>query len=95
MSIWARSLQKAERLKTRLSSKLPDVEIRCSTDIERTVRTADVLITAAKRLGHDHGIFLNPLGMTMRVGIAGLDCGSERLDRHQVGVLQLQHRDIQ
>jgi ornithine cyclodeaminase/alanine dehydrogenase-like protein (mu-crystallin family) len=44
--IWARSLQKAEQLKTRLSGKLPDVEIRCSSDIECTVRSADVLITA-------------------------------------------------
>lgn len=44
--IWARSLQKAEQLKTRLSGKLPDVEIRCSSAIERTVRSADVLITA-------------------------------------------------
>jgi ornithine cyclodeaminase len=42
--IWARSMQKAEQLKTRLSAELPDVEIRCSSDIERTVRSADVLI---------------------------------------------------
>ena len=46
LAIWARSPQKAEQLKARLSSKLPDVEIHCSTDIERTVRSADVLITA-------------------------------------------------
>jgi len=46
LAICARSPQKAERLKARLSSKLPDVEIHCSTDIERTVRSADVLITA-------------------------------------------------
>jgi ornithine cyclodeaminase/alanine dehydrogenase-like protein (mu-crystallin family) len=44
--IWARSAEKAEQLKTRLSCELPDVEIRCSADIEGTVRTADVLITA-------------------------------------------------
>jgi ornithine cyclodeaminase len=44
--IWARSMQKAEQLKTRLRGQLPDVEIWCSTDIERTVRSADVLITA-------------------------------------------------
>jgi ornithine cyclodeaminase/alanine dehydrogenase-like protein (mu-crystallin family) len=44
--IWARSLQKAEQLKTRLSGRLPDVDIRCSSDIELTVRSADVLITA-------------------------------------------------
>ena len=35
-------------LKTRLSEKLPDVEIRFSSDIERTVRSADVLITATQ-----------------------------------------------
>jgi len=44
--IWARSLQKAEQLKIRLSAKLPNVDIRCSSDIERTIRSADVLITA-------------------------------------------------
>ena len=44
--IWARSLHKAEQLKTWLSGKLPDVDIRCSSDIELTVRSADVLITA-------------------------------------------------
>jgi ornithine cyclodeaminase len=44
--IWARNLQKAEQLKTRLSGKLPDVGIVCASDIERTVRSADVLITA-------------------------------------------------
>ena len=44
--IWARSLQKAEQLSTRLSVELPDVDIRCSSDIEHTVRSADVLITA-------------------------------------------------
>jgi ornithine cyclodeaminase/alanine dehydrogenase-like protein (mu-crystallin family) len=43
--IWARSLQKAEQLETRLRAKLPDVDIRCSSDIECTVRSADVLIT--------------------------------------------------
>ena len=36
---------KAEQLKARLSEKLPGVEIRFSSDIERTVRSADVLIT--------------------------------------------------
>jgi ornithine cyclodeaminase len=44
--IWARELGKAELLKARLSRELPDVDIRCSADIERTVRAADVLITA-------------------------------------------------
>jgi ornithine cyclodeaminase/alanine dehydrogenase-like protein (mu-crystallin family) len=44
--IWARDGHKAEDLKARLSEKLPDVEIRCSSDIENTVRSADVLITA-------------------------------------------------
>jgi ornithine cyclodeaminase len=44
--IWARDPQKAQRLKTRLAGKLPEVEIHCSCDLERTVRSADVLITA-------------------------------------------------
>lgn len=44
--IWARHLEKAEHLKTRLIEKLPNVEIRVSSDLERTVRSADVLITA-------------------------------------------------
>jgi ornithine cyclodeaminase len=46
--IWARSEEKGEVLKTRLSGKLPDVHIRFSPDIERTVRAADVLITATQ-----------------------------------------------
>jgi ornithine cyclodeaminase len=46
--VWARDMGKAENLKTRLREKLPDVEIRCSPDIERTVRSADVLITATQ-----------------------------------------------
>ncbi|HYO03473.1 MAG TPA: hypothetical protein VET27_17035 [Mycobacterium sp.] len=44
--IWARSQQKAEQLKSRLTDELPNVDIRCSSDVERTVRSADVLITA-------------------------------------------------
>lgn len=43
--IWARNPQKAEQLKARLAGKLPGVEIRLSSDIEHTVRSADVLIT--------------------------------------------------
>ncbi len=46
--IWARDMAKAERLKTRLSHELPGVEIHCSSDIEGTVRSADVLITATQ-----------------------------------------------
>jgi ornithine cyclodeaminase/alanine dehydrogenase-like protein (mu-crystallin family) len=45
LSIWARNAQRAEQLKTRLGGALPDVEIRCATDLEDTVRSADVLIT--------------------------------------------------
>ncbi len=48
LSIWARSMPKAEVLKSRLREKLPDVEIWCSPDIESTVRRADVLITATQ-----------------------------------------------
>jgi ornithine cyclodeaminase/alanine dehydrogenase-like protein (mu-crystallin family) len=46
--IWARNMQKAEQLKTRLSDELPGVDIRCSPDLEHTVRSADVLITATQ-----------------------------------------------
>jgi ornithine cyclodeaminase/alanine dehydrogenase-like protein (mu-crystallin family) len=48
LSIWARSAPKAEALKARLSGDLPDVDIRCSADIESAVRHADVLITATQ-----------------------------------------------
>jgi ornithine cyclodeaminase len=41
-------MRKAESLGARLREKLPDVEIRCSPDVERTVRSADVLITATQ-----------------------------------------------
>ncbi|WP_284233787.1 ornithine cyclodeaminase family protein [Mycobacterium antarcticum] len=44
--IWARSRHKAELLKSRLTDELPGVDLRCSPDVERTVRDADVLITA-------------------------------------------------
>src|SRR5438270_9875460 len=44
--IWARDIQKAEHLKTRLLEALPTIEVRVSQDIESTVRSADVLITA-------------------------------------------------
>lgn len=46
--IWARSEEKGETLRARLSERLPDVDIRFSSDIERTVRGADVLITATQ-----------------------------------------------
>lgn len=44
--IWARRQEKAEQLRTCLLGKLPEVEICISNDLERTVRQADVLITA-------------------------------------------------
>ena len=44
--VWARDTAKAEALKTCLQSVLPDVAIHVSSDIEQTVRNADVLITA-------------------------------------------------
>lgn len=44
--IWARSLDKAVRLKERLSGVLPEVEIRITRDIEATVGRCDVLMTA-------------------------------------------------
>jgi ornithine cyclodeaminase len=46
--IWARNPHKAEQLKVRLSRKLPDVNVVCSSDIEHTVSSADVLITATQ-----------------------------------------------
>ncbi|MBE1547764.1 ornithine cyclodeaminase [Mycobacterium sp. OAS707] len=46
--IWARNPQKAQQLKARLSGRLPGVDIRCESDIEETVRSADVLITATQ-----------------------------------------------
>jgi ornithine cyclodeaminase len=48
LQIWARNEHKAETLKARLAKKLPAVDIRCSSDIERTVESADVLITATQ-----------------------------------------------
>lgn len=44
--IWARNPEKAGTLAARLKSVLPDVRIQISGDLERTVRNADVLITA-------------------------------------------------
>jgi ornithine cyclodeaminase/alanine dehydrogenase-like protein (mu-crystallin family) len=46
LHLWARNLQKASLLKSRLEQALPQVEIKISDDLERVVRTADVLITA-------------------------------------------------
>jgi ornithine cyclodeaminase/alanine dehydrogenase-like protein (mu-crystallin family) len=43
--IWARSAEKAQRLKERLTGALPNVEIRVAQDIEATVRRCDVLMT--------------------------------------------------
>lgn len=44
--IWARNVEKATRLQATLRQALPDVAIHVSQDLERTVRDADVLITA-------------------------------------------------
>jgi ornithine cyclodeaminase/alanine dehydrogenase-like protein (mu-crystallin family) len=44
--IWSRNIEGAERLKARLENELSQVQICVSTDLETTVRTADVLITA-------------------------------------------------
>jgi ornithine cyclodeaminase/alanine dehydrogenase-like protein (mu-crystallin family) len=46
LMIWARNAERAARLKTRLQHVLPDVKIHVSSDLECTVRCADVLITA-------------------------------------------------
>lgn len=44
--IWARNEDKANSLRTRLIERLPNVEIRVTSDLEQTVRSTDVLITA-------------------------------------------------
>ena len=44
--IWARDLQKAEHLRSQLAETLPEIEIGVSRDIECTVHSAEVLITA-------------------------------------------------
>jgi ornithine cyclodeaminase/alanine dehydrogenase-like protein (mu-crystallin family) len=44
--IWARDSNKAEALKARLIEALPRVEIEIYRDLESTVRSADVLVTA-------------------------------------------------
>jgi ornithine cyclodeaminase/alanine dehydrogenase-like protein (mu-crystallin family) len=44
--VWARDGGKAAALSSRLSSLLPEVVIQVSNDLEHTVRSADVLITA-------------------------------------------------
>jgi len=44
--VWAREEGKAAALRLRLSSVLPEVLIQVSHDLEHTVRSADVLITA-------------------------------------------------
>ncbi len=48
LTIWARNPKKADLLRARLTVKLPGVTITCSSDLERTVRGADVLITATQ-----------------------------------------------
>ena len=46
LTICARDISKAERLRTRLSPQLPSVQLAVATDLESTVRQADVVITA-------------------------------------------------
>ena len=53
---------------------------------------ADLCLGGPERLRHDDGILLNPLGVAVGVGIARLDRRRQRLDRHQVSVLELGHR---
>jgi ornithine cyclodeaminase/alanine dehydrogenase-like protein (mu-crystallin family) len=58
--IWARSMKKAEGLKVRLLEQLPNVQIQVSSDLESTVRSADVLITATQaRESLVHGDWLH------------------------------------
>ena len=46
MTIWARDSSRALRLRDRLALNLPLVDVSVSGDLEQTVRSADVLITA-------------------------------------------------
>lgn len=46
--IWARTPERASALAARLAPMLPGVEIQVSSNLERTVREADVLITATQ-----------------------------------------------
>lgn len=46
LMIWARNGGRAEALRTRLSHKLPNVDIRVEPNLEQAVRRADVLLTA-------------------------------------------------
>ena len=46
LTIWARNMERAAQLKADLQPVLPGVRIAVSRDLERTVRRADVLITA-------------------------------------------------
>lgn len=46
LQVWARDAGKAAALASRLSDQLPEVVIQVSTDLEHTVRSADVLIAA-------------------------------------------------
>jgi ornithine cyclodeaminase len=46
LRIWARDAAKAIALRTRLSAKLPEVDILLEPDLEQAVRKADVLICA-------------------------------------------------
>lgn len=60
LTIWARNTAKAIRLKADLQLLLPEVRIAVSSDLERTVRLADVLITAtAARTPLVHGEWLH------------------------------------
>ena len=76
LSIWARSMPKAEALRKRLSDEMPGVEIVCGTDIEIAVRSAEVLITATQAR--------EPLvkGQWLRKGMRVTACRCRR--RHQV-----------
>lgn len=45
LMIWSRDSVKAERLRARLREVLPAVELQVTSDLERTVRAADVVMT--------------------------------------------------
>lgn len=60
LTIWARHVESAEKLKADLHPLLPKVQIAVSQDLESTVRHADVLITATSaRTPLVHGEWLH------------------------------------
>ena len=88
--VWARSPQKAEILKHRLSHALPDVQIETSGNLEQVVQNADVLITAtSSREPLVRGAWLRPGQHITAVGAddaTKCELDSDALNRSRVFV---------